>query len=273
MDRRRKIRFSHTPNSFARSCERLGLFQTRMPRFKQLFFHEFHEHEVVLQIGQSLTSLCSRRAAQDYLASGARLESKCGLSDVWYHYVESHRHLFEDPGTLQSLSADHCDHPHPRLDERHAPAIYSVLDWYKRHTRPRPRKVKAVALSISPSSTLKSPCRDISDVDVINEGTESIESWSSSTNLSYADDISEFSDDAQKEDYLGFSRGAPEDFEEGVVQEEAGEQDLTDASQGSLDGGKEGGIKGEFSDIELDDWSASFEKAVVESMDVMESRE
>jgi len=48
---------------FKNKCDGLGLFQTRMPRFSQIFFYNFEEREVVQELGQlrtgSMVSHCA----------------------------------------------------------------------------------------------------------------------------------------------------------------------------------------------------------------------
>lgn len=244
LDRRRRGRFLHAEDSFIENCTPLGLFQTKMPRFDQLFFHDFLKHEVVLQLGQTTTSVSSQRAARTYLMSGVRLESKCGLSDVWYHYVDSHRYLFE-VSTEESPSVD--DYPHPRLDKRQASAIYDAFEWYKQHSRPRPTRRVQVA---TPTSTPGEPfsksnykketppsgngeCGEESaygseadDGGTSEEGEEFVKSESHSAGLSYEGDVSESSDCAWEEDAMEASDDLLEDIEEGSVKEEDGDPQL-----------------------------------------------
>ena len=82
---RRRNEFREKPSWFIEECEALGLFQTRMPRFPQLFFYDFSEEEVCQKEGQCQDgALASRRAGMTYLKTNMRLESKCGVSEVWY---------------------------------------------------------------------------------------------------------------------------------------------------------------------------------------------
>ena len=128
-------------------CDVLGLFQTRMPRFTQLFFHDFSEDEKTLEIGQSSSPSSSLRAAKAFLESGVRLESKSGLSDVWYHYVETNRHLFEEPGSsFPVIPKAH----YPRLNVTDAPSIYNLFEWLKHHTTPRSTKKQLEATTSIP---------------------------------------------------------------------------------------------------------------------------
>ena len=89
MDLRRRSDFVDKPSSFLQECEALGLFQTRMPRFPQLFFYDFPEAEVAGKQGQSpLGPSATQWLAMGRLISHTRLESKSGLSDVLYLYLE-----------------------------------------------------------------------------------------------------------------------------------------------------------------------------------------
>ena len=115
-----------------------------MPRFSQLFFHDFSDEEVLRQSGHAKNSSVSRRAAEAYLRSGVRLQSKCGLSDVWYDYVEANRTLFENPDHPLPPWTPGPPSPHPH---DHTGRIPSIFQWYEQHSRPRPRK-------ITPTSTL-----------------------------------------------------------------------------------------------------------------------
>lgn len=125
--------------SFIQECEILGLFQTRLPRFTQLFFHDFEEHELTLSSGQSLTSTSSQRAARAYLLSGIRLESKCGLSDAWYSYVEAHSFLFQEIGRTPLKRS--LVHPYPVLSPEDAATVYKSFTWEKQHKRPKPARL------------------------------------------------------------------------------------------------------------------------------------
>ncbi|KAF9778846.1 hypothetical protein BJ322DRAFT_1024725 [Thelephora terrestris] len=114
-------------------------FFTRLPRFTQLFFHDFEEHELTLSSGQSLTSTSSQRAARAYLLSGIRLESKCGLSDAWYSYVEAHSFLFQEIGRTPLKRS--LVHPYPVLSPEDAATVYKSFTWEKQHKRPKPARL------------------------------------------------------------------------------------------------------------------------------------
>lgn len=105
----------------------------------------------------------SRRAAEAYARSEARLESSCGISDVWYNYVESNFHLFipqthpatpsGPDGSLNLPVVPQTSRPpiHPRPHPQEMKEIEALFSWHKAHTRPRPTK-KEVTADISPFS-------------------------------------------------------------------------------------------------------------------------
>ena len=97
---RREILFDPMPTLLYQECTGLGLFTTRMPRFSQLFFYHFNREQLALGLGQYVSIHNSNffRSGRAYLKSGHRLESKCGLSVVWYDYVEARQDDFEVTG-------------------------------------------------------------------------------------------------------------------------------------------------------------------------------
>lgn len=62
-----------------------------------MFFHEFSDSEVEEHTSQAITRSASVRGAKAYLSSGIRLESKCGISEVWYWYLEKTPTSSRDP--------------------------------------------------------------------------------------------------------------------------------------------------------------------------------
>lgn len=111
--------------------------------------------------GQVFTSKASKRGAEAYLRSGIRLESKCGISDVWYHYVETNRVLFEDTSsphpTPQSATPTR---PHSRLDARHVPAMCNTFRWKEQHSRLSPQEL------VLQSSTNSAPEQGLFEIGV-----------------------------------------------------------------------------------------------------------
>ena len=127
---------------FKNECEGLGLFQMRMPRFSQIY--NFGEREVLQELGQSRTGrVVSCHAAEAYVKSGVHLESSCGISDVWYRYVELNAAKF---GGLDSQAArfSSSTSTHPRPNEKQMEAVGGVFDWKKLHSRPLPTKIQRV---------------------------------------------------------------------------------------------------------------------------------
>lgn len=140
MDRVRRAVSNDMPNWFFEECESLGLFTTRMPRFQQLFFYQPTTHELGIGLRQDLPCELSRRAAKAYLVSGNRLRSACGISDVWYRYVEDRQDLYNN-GELPAIPLEQQPrHPRPRPDLCHEKYLWSVFQWAKMHSRPQPRK-------------------------------------------------------------------------------------------------------------------------------------
>ena len=110
-----------------------------MPRFPQLFFHQFSDTEVRQRQGQSTVGpTVSHRAAMAYIKSGVRLESKCGMSDIWYCYLDRNPGLFiEDLTSIRSPRSP----PHgPHLDPSHIGPFVSLLGWREAHHRLDPRR-------------------------------------------------------------------------------------------------------------------------------------
>ena len=152
-NKRRTHLFADKPTEFKEECAALGLFETRLPRFSQFFFYDFTDWE--LPLGQSESGgAVSRRAAEAYLRSGVRLESSCGMSDIWYNYVESNAKLFKPtsstaipPGTsvlsCPPIFSPSQSSPHPRLNSEQLQSIRKNLDWYTAHSRPHPTKKPA----------------------------------------------------------------------------------------------------------------------------------
>lgn len=154
-DQRRRLKSDRMSKESIEECERLGLFRTRLPRFTQLYFYDFQDHEVKLQFGQSLTSTSSSRAGKAYLLSGTRLESKCGLSDVWYSYVESSWFFFEDPS--HPFHFNPGPPPHPVISEEDAETISNIFDWRRQHGRPKPKARVVPSCIPEPESPEREP--------------------------------------------------------------------------------------------------------------------
>lgn len=117
----------------------LGLFKTRIPRFPQLFFHEFSEAEIYQKQGQSpIGPTVSHRAGMAYVGSGIRLESQCGMSDIWYWYLERNSDLFG--GGPTSFIQGPESPPLPHLNPDHMGLFVSMLGWKEDHRQRHLRK-------------------------------------------------------------------------------------------------------------------------------------
>ena len=264
------------PGRFIQECEALGLFQTRMPRFTQLFFHDFCGREVALEIGQSETFSCRQRAAKAFLTSGARLESKCGLSDIWYHFVETNRHLFEGPEELAQIETKPHHSHHLRLDMTYAESIYNLFEWSGQPTRPPltgeeeriKQEVEDSALEVRMSLSYIS--EEVEEGRVEQEVEDPVlEDRMSSSEIS--EEIQERGveqevKDPAPEDQMSSSEVSDEVEERGVGQEV---EDPVLKDRIGLS--EEFGVKQEEMDyFEFDVWPPSFEKALAESLDAVE---
>ena len=166
------MRFSSVKGLVRKDLETLGLFRTRLPQFPQMFFYDFNEAELTLGLGQASGPLTSFRAARAYLKCGVRLESKCGLSDVWYHYVEANRDAFgvdrkEPPSASPTPPA-----PHPQLDPVHMPLMWDALRWYDQHEGLSESKVTTIladdSSDISEFTTGDWGCTDASPLEDVD---------------------------------------------------------------------------------------------------------
>ena len=126
------------PTEFTFPCELAGLFHARTPRFSQLFFHDFYPRELETEAGQGYVGTVSRRSAEAYLKSGVRLESKCGISDVWYNYVKVNQALFRASG--QPSRPEMLPPPRPHLEGNQLSYLWKTFQWKVQHSRPRPTK-------------------------------------------------------------------------------------------------------------------------------------
>jgi len=85
----------------------------------------------------------SRRAAEAYIKTGVRLESSCGISDVWYRYVELNSAKFGggDSGVL-GFSSFTSTNLSP--NEEQMELVGKPFDWKRLHSRPLPTKIRRV---------------------------------------------------------------------------------------------------------------------------------
>jgi hypothetical protein len=127
MDLRRRSDFADRPSWFLQECEALGLFQTRMPRFPQLFFYNFSEMEVVEKQGQSsLGPSVTQWSSMGWLLSHPRLESKSGMSDVLYWHLEG---SFDKNQKRMHVRRRQPPPAHPRLHSDHLRFFTGRLRW------------------------------------------------------------------------------------------------------------------------------------------------
>ena len=124
-------------------CESLGLLITRMPHFSQLFFYKPTAAEAALSLGQPDASTALILAARWYLKSGTQFQSKCGISDVLYHYLNEKS---ADPKGLamQSSPSYSVSHPMPSLSPPQLFAIRETLSWPDHPTRPHAKQHETV---------------------------------------------------------------------------------------------------------------------------------
>ena len=116
-------------------CTELGLFNTRVPRFSQLFFYDFEEAEIYDRAEQSNGPSCSSRAAQSYIRSGKRLYSKCGISEIWFNCVENNENLSNNKGLHQPpTKSSSCLH----LEPAHVSTLPTTFGWETRQSGEEP---------------------------------------------------------------------------------------------------------------------------------------
>jgi len=134
LDLRRRNDFREKPSWFIEECGNLGLFETKMPRFSQLFFYDFSVEEICEKEGQLAGGrLLLRRAAAAQGNSNVRLESKSGISEVWYRCLEGKPETsgkestsLEQNGKLRLLKQ-------PGLRVDHMELFINKLGWVELH--------------------------------------------------------------------------------------------------------------------------------------------
>lgn len=169
-----------------------------MPRFSQLFFHDFSESEVCGQECQSPDGrLVSRRAAKAYLSSGVRLESKCGLSDIWYLYLDQNAGgLGEDRNPL-GVGVKPTLALHPRLGANDVDLLVSKLQWGEAHKGLFPRSSVS---KVSPEETCEVGRERVTTVEPAEE--EKLEVFAGQGGQS-SDVLEVLSDGGEGENYEG----------------------------------------------------------------------
>jgi hypothetical protein len=182
LDSRRRTLFDSLPKWVLKECHKLALFDTRLPQFSQLFFHDFSAGEIAARSGQISLSTASLHAAKGYLKSWITLESTCGISSIWYNYVQVHWPLL--------LNDKRTGKPPVNLSY---PGKFDgvVREWEKIHNRPQPTKKTPV----SGPSTKGSPSKE-------SQPNKSAEN-STSTRISTSEQeeaISQFTEDLETVD-------------------------------------------------------------------------
>ena len=267
LDQTRRMEFDDNPAWLIEECEGLGLFTTRMPRFLQLFFYNFSDWEILIELGQPTSSSSSRRAAEAYLLSGNRPQSACGISNVWYHYVENNQDLYSR-GTTQPLPIhQQPSHPRPHSDRYHEMYLWSILEWAKMHSRPQPRKKRPIRDKSSSILVSSSPNRSfISDIDP-DDFSSGVMSGTPTPPLQKMEEISEYTDIEESGLGGGF-------LDEEI--EEMGGQDVAEGSGAGMQvvGSMVREVKVESPEYRFDDdylETTSFNEALGRSLDEMEN--
>jgi len=168
------------------------------------------------------------------------MESSCGISEVWYRYVESHQTLFTDEDEMTPFTplqqTPQGTPPGLELHGYQVDFLSGVFEWEKQHRRPRPRR--KVTASIQSTG-------DYADQDSQHGG--SIEEITSASPAipSQPEDVSEYTED---ETGRGLAR---RDGGHAIQVEEERAEEAGGPVSGTAEG--EGGD-------ELDDWptTASF---------------
>jgi hypothetical protein len=158
LDRKRKLRFGGLPRELKAECEQLGLFQARMPRFSQIFFYDFSDLEVLREFRQNThpEHPAPVRAAKAYLRSGRRLESSCGISDIWYRHVELNaKHFVRNPPNPPKLLTPASAYPRP--DEDQIRTREPMFEWEAFHCLQSETPAKTSAGDTLPSSHILVP--------------------------------------------------------------------------------------------------------------------
>lgn len=205
-----------------------------------MFFYEFSDREVEENAGQSIRNSVCWRAAKAYISSGIRLESKCGISEVWYWFVEKTRTFFEDSGA-----------PFPQEPKPILPIDLISLEMMS-NTFHWPRLFKE-----SSSSGSGSPAFAAHASDDEYDNPETVSSPLTPARKGGVGGAAENTAGSEESDG-GHSRVGPGCHTEANV---SGRQTVGSVSIQE---------KSESNDIEFEEWSSSFEVALSESMKEVE---
>ena len=123
-----------------------------MPRFSQVFFYDFDKREFEEGSGQSkMGNVASRLGAEAYIKTGVRLESSCGISDVWHRYVELNAARFVRR-SHEHAQFSCSSSKHPGLDQKQMDVVGKLFDWETWNSRPRPTRTNRVLVKSTPES-------------------------------------------------------------------------------------------------------------------------
>lgn len=260
LDQRRVRAFKANPGWLLRECEDLGLFTARMPRFSQLFFYQFSELEEANCLGQPLSSPPCQRAAEAFLRSRVRLESTCGVSNVWYSFLgtyQAEQRQTSPPSTPHSSLAPSSSlegsstHPRPFLQSIDAAWMSIVFQWTPPYIRPLPKKkppTKSLSLILSQPTS-----QSISESDQTGHSTDYIQAASPAS-------------PGESVDGIGYYADEEDDQDQSSIEEDVGEAAGEAAEHDALLVETGGWIKGESVDhtlaiagdaVQEDDWMDS----------------
>jgi len=251
-----------------------------MPRFTQVYFYDFTDKEAQQEVGQPSSGSVSRRAAEAYLRSGVRLESSCGISGIWYSYVEKNRDLYTDRTASPPLIEQGPEHPRPRVYADDARFMWSIFRWSNIHGRPQLEQAEQTPTAASsPVNGGLSQDRPSGEfIDEVTSGPAATpqqkEGISEYTEAGVGDSREVLSDGEERGTAGKDTRHDASLVEtgEGRVKEEPACHTVVLANhisqeKGGMGGGPEG-EKDEFDDMVFDQWpmSASFDEALSKAL-------
>jgi hypothetical protein len=231
LDHRRRAASKDLPDWLFDECERLGLFRTRMPRFTQLFFYDFTREEQSNQVGQFSATRSAKRAASAYLCSGKRLESTCGISEIWYEYVEDNRCLFEKKREGHTVKQE-PRYPYDRIDRFCKENLLRDLEWQQMHSRPEPTPKACILRYFKrlPKNRMDRPTKDASPATSSHaESAEDVEGAGDAGGAEEAEEAEDFEEVEAFEEVK--NSGEVEEIEDVEVAEAVGGvEDLEEAN-------------------------------------------
>ena len=87
--------------------------------------------------------MVSHYAAEAYIKTSIQLESSCGISDVWYWYVELNVAKFRG-GDFGALGFSSLTSTNLSPNEEQMEVVGKLFDWKWLHSRPLPTKIRRV---------------------------------------------------------------------------------------------------------------------------------